>query len=341
MQLTCSSDPTSCVEASDRLQRRRFLGVITGTGLSALPAWAQSYPNRPIKIILPFAAGGGQDVETRRMAPKIAEVLGGAIVVENRVGAAGIVAAELVSQAVPDGYTILSGSISQVVQKILRPDAKFDPLSSFAPIIQTTTSPTVLLVSANSTIKSAKEVEAYVRARPSALNYGSGGIGTAAHIMGSSFVNVLKLDAVHVPFRGSVEVVPALLADHVQFAFPIAGTAVPHVKGGKVRALAVSGAKRLSSLPDVPTLKEIYGEDLFVQESWAGLWAPAATPASIISRLHQACRQALSDPSLRTSISAGGSELEVSSSPEEFVSFMKAETAKWRRLIQITGVKAD
>jgi tripartite-type tricarboxylate transporter receptor subunit TctC len=341
MQLTCSSDPTSCADSPDRLQRRRFLGVIAGTGLSALPAWAQSYPNRPIKIILPFAAGGGQDVETRRMAPKIAEVLGGSIVVENRVGAAGIVAAELVSQAAPDGYTILSGSISQVVQKILRPDAKFDPLSSFAPIIQTTTSPTVLLVSANSTLKSAKEVEAYVRTRPGALNYGSGGIGTAAHIMGSSFVNVLKLDAVHVPFRGSVEVVPALLADHVQFAFPIAGTAVPHVKGGKVRALAVSGAKRLSSLPDVPTLKEIYGEDLFVQESWAGLWAPAATPAPIISQLHQACRQALSDPSLRTSILAGGSELEVSSSPEEFVSFMKAETAKWRRLIQITGVKAD
>jgi tripartite-type tricarboxylate transporter receptor subunit TctC len=309
--------------------------------LAAASAWAQTYPDRPVKIVVPFAAGGGPDVETRRLAPKLAEALGGSVVVENRVGAAGIVAAELVTQAAPDGYTILAGSISQVVQKILRPEAKFDPITGFVPIIQTSTTPTVLIVPAESPIKSVKELEALIRSKPGQLNYGSGGIGTAAHVAGASFAGVLKLDAVHVPYRGSVELMPALLAGQIQFAFPIAGTGVPHVKSGKARALAVTGAKRLSSLPDVPTMKEIYGEDLFVQESWGGLWAPAGTPAAIINKLHSATRQAFNDPALRASVQSGGSEVELSASPAEFTSFMKAETAKWARLIQLTGVKAD
>ena len=302
---------------------------------------AQTFPNRPVKIIVPFAAGGGPDIETRRMAPKLADALGGTVVVENRVGAAGIVAAEAVTQAAPDGYTLLAGSISQVVQKILRPGAKFDPLNTFVPIIQTSTSPTVLIVPIESPIKSAKELEAQIRANPGKMNYGSGGIGTAAHIAGSSFATVLKMEAVHVPYRGSVELMPALLGGQIQFAFPIAGTAVPQVKSGKARALAVTGAKRLSSLPDVPTMKELYGDELFVQESWGGLWAPAGTPPAIISSLHAATTKTFADPELRTAIQSGGSEVELSASPEAFAAFMKAETTKWARLIQMAGVKAD
>jgi tripartite-type tricarboxylate transporter receptor subunit TctC len=159
--------------------------------------------------------------------------------------------------------------------------------------------------------------------------------------MGASFVNLLKLNAVHIPYRGSVELMPALIGGQIQFAFPIAGTGVPMVKSGKARALAVTGAKRISSLPDVPTMKELYGEDLFVQESWAGLWVPVGTPSADVQKLHSALKQALADPELRTYFAGAGSEVEVSATPEAFGNFMKAETQKWAKLIQLTGVKAD
>ena len=302
---------------------------------------AQTFPSRPVKIIVPFAAGGGPDVEMRRMAPKIAEALGGAVVVENRVGAAGIVAAEVVAQAAPDGYTLLAGSLSQLVQKILQPAAKFDPHTSFVPITLTSTTASVLIVPSDSPVKSAKELEAAIRAKPGVFNYGSGGVGTAAHIAGATFASLQKLNATHIPYRGSVELMPALLGGQIQFAFPVAGTAVPHVKSGKARALAVMGSKRLASLPDVPTMKELYGDDLYVQDFWGGLWAPAGTPAAVIAKLFAASKQALADAGLRAQLEAGGADALVSASPEEFAAFMKSESAKWVTLIKISGAKAE
>ena len=322
------------------MRNPRLLGALV-LCLIAGATLAQPFPSRPVKIVVPFAAGGGPDVESRRMAPRLAEALGGAVVVENRVGAAGIVAAEVVAQAAPDGYTLLAGAISQVVQKIMRPAAKFDPLTSFVPITMINISPTVLIVPAESPIKSVRELEEAIKARPGQFNYGSGGVGTAAHIAGATFASLRKLTATHVPYRGSVELMPALLGGQIQFAFPIAGTAVPHVKAGKARALAVTGAKRLPSLPDTPTMKELYGDELFVQESWGGLWAPAGTPAPVIAKLFAATKQAMADPGLRAQFQAGGSEVDLSASPEEFALFMKAESAKWAKLLQISGAKAE
>lgn len=318
-----------------------WLGLCLLGPLLAQPAAAQPYPNRPVKIVVPFAAGGGPDIETRRLATKLATTLGGPIVVENRVGAAGILAAEVVTQAPPDGYTVLAGSVSQVVQKVLRPAAQFDPLTTFIPVTQTSSSPTVLLVPADSPIQTVKELEALIRSQPGQLNYGSGGIGTAAHLAGATFASQLKLNAIHVPYRGSVELMPALLGKQIQFAFPIAGTAVPHVKSGKARALAVTGAKRLASLPEVPTLKEVYNDDLMVQEAWGGLWVPAGTPAPVVQQLFVATRQAFQDAELRAHYQGAGSEVELSESPAAFLAFMRAESAKWARVIQIAGVKAE
>lgn len=323
--------------------RKNFIRWMLG-GLAcviSLHGAAQTFPSRPIKIVVPFAAGGGPDIDTRRLAPRLSDALGVPVVVENRVGAAGILAAEVVTQAPADGYTLLAGAVTQVVQKILRPQAKFDPLTSFLPVGQINTSPTVLVVPADSPVRSVKDLEALLRSRPGQINFGSGGIGTAAHIAGASFVNLLKLNAVHVPYRGSVELMPALVGGQIQFAFPIAGTGVPMVKTGKARALAVTSNKRLSALPDVPTMKELYGEDLFVQESWAGLWVPAGTPAADVQKLHTALKQALTDPDLRAFFAGTGSEVESSPTPEAFGNFMKAETQKWAKLIALTGVKAD
>lgn len=307
----------------------------------ALHAAAQSFPNRPVKIIVPYAAGGGPDIDARKLAPRLSDALGVPVVVENRVGAAGILAAEVAMQAPPDGYTLLAGGVSHVVQKILRPQARFDPLTSFVHIGLTSNSTTVLVVPMDSSVKTVKDLEALLRSKPGQINYGSGGIGTAAHIAGSSFVNLLKLNAVHIPYRGSVELMPALIGGQIQFAFPIAGTGVPMVKSGKARALAVTSAKRLSSLPDVPTMKELYGDDLFVQEAWGGLWAPAGTPAAEVQKLHGALKLALADADLRNYFVGAGSEVEISPSPESFSSFLKAETQKWAKIIQLTGVKAD
>ena len=304
-------------------------------------AFAQAFPNKPIRWLVGYPAGSGLDFVSRVVAEQMTKTLGQPIVVDNRTGAAGAIAATAVVQSPADGYTVLSGSISQVVQKILRPQAKFDPLTSFLPVGQTSTSPTVLVVPVDSPVKTVKELEALLRNKPGQINYGSGGIGTSAHIMGASFVNLLKLNAVHIPYRGSVELMPSLIGGQIQFAFPIAGTGVPMVKSGKARALAVTGAKRISSLPDVPTMKELYGEDLFVQESWAGLWVPVGTPSADVQKLHSALKQALADPELRTYFAGAGSEVEVSATPEAFGNFMKAETQKWAKLIQLTGVKAD
>lgn len=322
------------------MRLRHRVGAIV-LGLASVAAFAQAYPSRPVKLVVPFAAGGGPDVEARRFAPKLAEALGGSVVVENRVGAAGIVAAEVVAQAPPDGYTLLMGSMSQIVQKILRPAAKFDPHTSFVPVTLTSSASAVLIVLADSPFRSAKELEEAIRARPGQFNYGSGGVGTAAHIAGATFASLQKLNATHIPYRGSVEIMPALLGGQIQFAFPIAGTGVPQVKAGKARALGVLSAKRLPSLPEVPTMKELFGDELYVQDFWGGVWAPAGTPPAVIARLFAATRQAHTDAGLREQYRAGGSEVELSNSPEEFAAFMKAETAKWARLIQLAGVKAD
>ena len=233
------------------------------------------------------------------------------------------------------------GSLSQLVQKILQPAAKFDPHTSFVPITLTSTTASVLIVPSESPVKSAKELEAAIRAKPGVFNYGSGGVGTAAHIAGATFASLQKLKATHIPYRGSVELMPALLGGQIQFAFPVAGTAVPHVKSGKARALAVLGSKRLASLPEVPTMKELYGDELYVQDFWAGLWAPAGTPAAVIAKLFAASKQALADAGLRAQLEAGGADALVSASPEEFAAFMKSESAKWVTLIKISGAKAE
>lgn len=327
--------------------RRRWLASLPGAGaavascLQASSAIAQSaWPNRPVKLVVPYAAGGGPDLQARKLAPEFAKFIGVNVIVENKVGAGGIVAGEVVAQGPPDGYTILIGSSTHLINKAIQPAIKYDPLRSFDPVTLISTTGAILAVPADAPWRTAKELVAAIRARPGAFNYGSGGVGTAAHLAGGTFCKVLELDAMHVPYRGSVEIVPGMLGGQVQFAFPIASTGMAPIRQGKVRPLAVTLPNRMHQLPEVPTLKEVFGSDLMVQESWGGLWVPAGTPREAIDRIFQAARQAHETPAVREFYDASGTDVLLSKSPAEFAAFMRTETEKWQRIVQLIGVKA-
>lgn len=326
------------------LTRRQFhlhaLGLgAAGLGLSTLAlalAQGSGYPNRPIRIIVPYAAGGGPDVLARRFAAKLAEVLGkdAAVIVDNIVGAGGILAAQNVARMAPDGYNILVGASSHIVQKAMEPGVKFDPLKDFAPVTRYAFSPSILVVSAGSPYKSVDDLIAAAKKAPGTLNYASGGVGSAAHMCAAAMTLHTKIDVVHVPYKGSVEIVPSIISGATQFAFPISSTAIPHIQGGKVRALAVSSAQRMASLPEVPTLVEALKAPELALDSWFGLWAPAGTPPAVVDILFKATARSFEDPALRAFSEAAGAPVALSSSPAEFAKFMEAETAKLEKIVR-------
>lgn len=301
---------------------------------------AEVFPNKPVRIISSYAAGGGPDVQLRQVARPLGDVLGQPIVIENKVGAAGVLAAQYVAQVAPDGYTLLMGSNTHLIQKILQPDLKFDPLADFMPVSNMASSPSVLVVRDNAPYKRLEDLIAAAKADPGSMNYSSGGIGTTAHLAGSILMSLNGLQATHIPLKGSVEIAASLLRGDTQFAFPIAGTAVPQVKGGKLRALAVTSRQRLAQLPDVPTLNEIMKNELTVLESWFGLWAPVKTPPEIVARLHAAATRALNDPGLKASFEAAGNLAVTNESPQAFAAFVRSENRKWGDIIRLTGVTA-
>lgn len=324
------------------MQRRSFcIAAIAGaaTGLNTL-AFANAYPQRPVRVISPYAAGGGPDVQLRQAGPTLGEALGQSVVVENKVGAAGVLAAQYVAQQAPDGYTTLMGSNTHLIQKALQPTLSFDPIADFAPVGNLSKSPTVLTVSADSPWKTFDDLLAALKAKPGAYNYSSGGLGTSAHLAGATLVTLAGLKVTHVPLKGSVEIALSLLRGDTQFAFPVAGTGVPQVRAGKLRALAVTSRKRLPQLPDVPTLQEAMGgNELAVQESWFGVWAPAGTPAPVLDTLHASLKKTVATPALRRDFEAAGCEADIiSASPAAFAEFVKAEDKKWRDIIKLTGV---
>ena len=323
------------------MQRRSFCAW--GGAALTLP-WhshaSEAYPSRTVRLICPFAPGGGPDVQLRQLAPSLGEALGQSVIVENKVGAGGVLAAQYTITQPPDGYTLLQGSSTHLVQKLMTPSLKFDPLTDFAFATNMSTSPTVLVVTADSPFKRAEDIIAAAKAAPGKLNYSSGGIGSAAHLAGATFMALPGVSAVHVPLKGSVEIMPSLLRGDTQFAFPTAGTGVPQVRNGKLRALAVTSPKRLAQLPDVPTLEEVLKSKLAVQESWSGLWAPAKTPTAVLDRLNRNVNQVLALPAIRKQIDESGSLPVQSASPQAFADFVRSENAKWAEVIRLTGVTA-
>jgi tripartite-type tricarboxylate transporter receptor subunit TctC len=324
------------------MDRRQF--SISLAAAAAVPMLARantSFPSRSVKVISPFAAGGGPDVQLRQFAPSWGDALKQSVVIENKVGAAGVLAAQLVASAAADGYTLLMGSNTHLIQKSLQPNHKFDPLNDFVGISNMASSPTVLVVSAESSYRNLDDLVVALRKAAGGMNYGSGGIGTSAHLAGATFLTLNNINATHVPLRGSVEIAASLMRGDTQFAFPVAGTGVPQVKGGKLRALAVTSRSRLSQLPDVPTLNELMNNDLTIQESWFGLWAPAKTSTEIINTLHSAAVSALNLPAIRTAFENAGNLTVPSQNPQAFTAFIRTEQKKWADIVKLAGATAN
>lgn len=318
--------------------------ALVGAALSGAPAVsgaADGYPDRPIRLIVPFAPGGGPDVLARRTAEELAKELSGTVVVENKVGAGGMLAGEFAARAPADGYTLLMGASTHVTQKILQPTVNFDPLTSFTHIVRTGFSPQLLVVSADSPYGSVQELIDAARKTSDPFNYASGGIGSAAHLAGAAFSSVAQANTLHIPYRGSVEIVPALIRGDVQFAFPVASTALPHIADGKVRALAVTSGQRLTQLPDVPTLVELFQRDDLALDSWSGIWAPAGLPEPIADKLDQAFRKVYAKPSVQAFHEKVGTLVSPTASPGEFTDFIEAETEKFRKVIEDNKIEVN
>ena len=324
------------------MDRRSFCWAASALALGPLPVRAaDGFPSKPVRVISPYAAGGGPDVQLRQAGPALGEALGQSIVIENKVGAAGVLAAQYVAQAAPDGYTLLMGSNTHLIQKILQPELKFDPIADFVPVSNFASSPTVLVVRADSPYQTLEDLVADAKAKPGQMNYGSGGIGTSAHLAGATLTSLAGLKVTHIPLKGSVEIAASLLRGDTQFAFPVAGTGVPQVKGGKLRALAVTSRQRLRQLPEVPTLHERLKNELAVQESWFGLWAPARTPPEVVAVLFAAATRTLKTPALQAAFEAAGNEAAISESPLAFAAFVRSENRKWAEIVKLAGVTAS
>lgn len=324
-------------------RRQLSLLLFACAATSRLPAFAQraGYPSRPVRLVVPYAAGGGPDVLARSMADRLGQVLGVPAVVENIVGAGGILAAQNTARAAPDGYTLLLGASSHVVQKAMQPGVKFDPLKDFAPIARVAFSPSMLVVAADSPHQSVDDLVAAAKRQPGQLGYASGGVGSAAHLCAAALAQHTRIQVLHVPYKGSVAIIPSVLAGETHFAFPIASTAAAHVRSGKVRVLAVSSAQRMQAFPEVPTLAELFKAPDLALDSWFGLWAPAGTPPAVVDTVFKAVLKVYEDGDMRAAAQAAGTVISPSTSPAEFRKFMETETSKYARLVASTKLGAE
>jgi tripartite-type tricarboxylate transporter receptor subunit TctC len=311
--------------------------------LPTLPAFAQSYPSRPLRIVVPFTPGGSTDVLGRAIGLEIGRALGQPVVIENVPGAGGSLGAEKVAKAPADGYTLLMGHIGTLgVNPSLYPKLGYDPVRSFAPVAWVARVPNVLVVHASVPARSLQELVALAKAKPGSLAYGSGGNGSAAHTATEYFKLQTGASLLHIPYRGTAPAVTDLLAGQVQVLFSGMPALLPHIKSGKVRALAVSSPKRLPLLPEVPTVAEsgVAGTQGFEADQWYGLVAPAGTPAEIVALLNQQVNKSLSSEEVRTRLAAEGAEA-TPAAPQVFGQLIASEIPRWAKVVKNARITAE
>ncbi len=320
-----------------RLYSRLFTAATLVLALVA-PVPAQEYPTKPVRIIIPFAPGGGNDLIGRMIATHMTERLGKQFIPENRTGAGGVVGSELVAKAPKDGYTLLIVSIAHAVNPWLY-KLPYDPHKAFTPIAPVMSSGNVLAVNVDLPAKSIQELVALAKAKPGQIKYASGGVGGALHLAMERFKFTAGIDLLHVPFRGAGPGIIDVVGGHTQAINATISTLSPHIRGGKLRALGVSGTKRSHVLPEVPTIEE-QGVLGYEAGNWYGLAAPAGTPDAIIARLHKELSEMLDLPAIQKHVANDGGDI-MRMSQREFAAHMDSEMAKWGQVIKQAGIKAQ
>lgn len=306
---------------------------------SASTGSGQSFPVRPVRIVVAFPPGGGVDIVARAVGPKLTEIWRQQVIVDNRAGASGMIGTEFAARSAPDGHTIFIGTMGNLaVNQHLFPKMPVDPLRDFAPITLVVAVHFVMVAHPSLPARNVKELIALAKARPGQINYSSSGAGGAPHLGGELFKIMAKVDLVHVPYKGSGPSFQDLLGGHVSMTFDSLVQSLPYIKGGKLKALAVLGKTRSPLLPDVPSVAEtVPGYDL---TNWFGLVAPAATPRDVVAKLNQDWAKVLLNPEVRAKLAGMGADV-VGNPPEQFGAFLKAESAKWAKLVKEANIRAE
>lgn len=317
----------------------RFACFVAAGLVVAATAWGQSYPTKPVRMIVPFVPGGNTDIIGRVFAPKLSEFLGQQIVVDNRGGAGGVIGTEIVARAAPDGYMILMVSAGHTINPAMVKKLPYDSVKDFAPISMIADVPTAFVVHPSLPAKTVKEFIAIARARPGAINYSTAGRGTVGHLAAELLSSMAKIKLVHVPYKGTGQAMVDLVAGHVQMQFPSMPAAIQQVRTGRLRMIAQTGKQRSAAAPDVPTMAES-GLSGFVVSSGFGMFAPAGTPRAVIDRIHSALVKALNDPAVKENLAKQGAEV-VASTPEEYDRFNRAEIAKWIKVAADAGITPE
>ena len=318
---------------------RLVRGVLTMALLASLPAAAQGYPNKPIRLVLPYPPGGGTDVIARPLAQKLAEYLGQQVIVDNRGGANGNIGMEFVAKSPPDGYTLLFALNGQyAINPGLYPKLPYDPVKDYAPISLLANAPYLLVVHPSLPARSVPEFLALVKARPGQLAYSSSGSGSGAHLCSEMLRSLAHVEMTHVPYKGAGPAIPDLIAGQVQLSFVTYTASGPHIKSGRLRALGVTTVKRSPALPDLPAIAEtVPGYDYAV---WYGLSAPAGTSGEVVARLNSEVLRVLGSADFRNRITLEA-VAPIGSTPEEFVAFIRSEIVRWGKVVRDSGAKVD
>ena len=309
--------------------------LIAGLGIAAA-GHAQKYPERPIRLIVPFAAGGTSDLMGRVIGGKLGEALGQTVVVDNRGGAGGTLGAALAAQALADGYTLLVPHVGLAINETLYAKRQYNAVKDLAPISKLGVTPNAVVVNNALPVNSVQDLIALAKKRPGKLNYGSAGVGSAAHLAMALLEYAAGVKFNHIPYKGGGPSLIATVAGEVDFSIPAYPTSVPHVKAGRLRILAVTGSKRESTVPDVPTVAES-GLPGYEFEIWFGLFAPSGTPKAIITRLNQEIVKALAMPDMREKLAQTGVDAE-SSTPQQLGQLLRSDVAKWAKIIKAAGI---